>query len=355
MPRYEVVVPFHALQYEGIGWSTSADLPESFSLGSIAVSQEAPGAYTARLDVVADNVTTAKVAAVSRVRQILTLFAVAGDGFRVSVGSGLEATRRPDTDPPIPRDLDTGGLAIDVASTVELEGAVALRKMRGNVEPEAVATAWRDAWPEWLSTALELNYLATISQESRPAFVVEFAALEVLVDAVEGDPISVFGTKVPDKRQRRNLLEAIRALLAEHGMEAFEIERVVARVSDAQIVGTVDRIASALRKLGQEATEGDVRRVVRARGAIVHPSPGINESDFESALGLTKRWVQGALRKVLGREVEAEPGAGRSGCDGERELRIERGAGRKRPIGVWTLLVGGIGLSVYLVGRALRT
>src|SRR2546427_2130786 len=136
MPRYDVVVSFHALQYEGIGWSTTADLPQTFSLAGVAVSRDAPGSYTARLDVTSDNVTSAKVAAVSRVREMLALFAASGDGFRVSTESGLSATRRPELLQSAPPSSTGGGIAIDVGSTLEPEGAVALRKARANVEPE---------------------------------------------------------------------------------------------------------------------------------------------------------------------------------------------------------------------------
>src|SRR2546427_13298688 len=82
---------------------------------------------------------------------------------------------------------------------------------------ETMAFSWRGNWPGWLPTVLELNYLGVINQELKPAFVIQYAALEVLVAGIEGEPTSILSAQL-DERKRTNLLEGIRLVLRRYSL-----------------------------------------------------------------------------------------------------------------------------------------
>ncbi len=317
MAVYDVTVPFELLRFETLGSATTARLPESFELPGLEVTFDAEEeVYSARLQLSAPNITTAKRLAVEQVRDILKLAAAWGDAFRVRFGSGLVAEKLPEEMPPQPPPTPVPGepgsviaavnmLTLDMA-VLEAEGSVSMVKQRASVDFESRALSWREAWPGWLTTVLELNYLATISHDTETAFLVHYTTLEVLEEALVGKPVSIIRQELQDTK-RGELLADIRQLLESYNLTDKYAKRLLERLRETQTESKVDRIARMLGGVGVAAQLEEVRQVIRQRGRVAHHGKSSEDEAVRLAATNARQWVLAALRTILEKRLLTLP------------------------------------------------
>lgn len=308
METFDVTVPFESIRFEAIGSSLEWELPPTFEIEGVKFRYDADRSlYLADLVVQASDRTSAKRMAAEHIRQILALIALSGDAYRIRFGPDLQAIRRtPHVELVVAgtfveeTEAATGARHIETTRLVKAfsESHLGLKKTRGTVEFECAAFSWREDWPEWVWTALELNYLATTSHEIKPSFVIRYSALELIVDGAAGPHQTILKQRLVE-RQRRALRKKLDLLLSEFGFDLKEKERLKSSISASRTVSTASRIASALTSLGVHAEEVDVRRVIEQRGAIAHGSQVIDTVAVESAANLARSWVEQALIHVL--------------------------------------------------------
>ncbi len=287
--RYEISVPFESGVYETLSSSATTQLPEHLSFPGIKITG-GNNSYQAVLEVEAPNINSAKEIAVQRVEELLSLFALWNDGFRI-IHKEVKAERLPDSSLIIVEEKE--GATHDV---IEFQEFASITKKRGNFKLESDALRHREEWPSWLKTALQLNYLGVISHDRIPKFIVQFAALEVLRDQ-QDSPQTIFSTLQDDKRDL--LISTIKKIFREFKLEDAKIERLISRLQETQVKSNVDRITKALKEYGVDANEEDVCSIVRCRGAILHTGQISDEREFQRLANLLEQWLQSSLRNII--------------------------------------------------------
>jgi len=304
MYLFEVNVPFQSVRYEGVGSSSIAQLPDAFELYGVAVNYDKENnIYLARLAVPAKNISEAKTKATEFIRLILSLVATKDLGFCINYGACFTACS-----------IDENTEAIALASSKEsnrlyallenlhLEEHIGIVKKQLNVEFEKKALSWFESWPQWLKDALELNYLSVISHEEIPSFVTLCSALEVMVLGIIGIAPTLISRKLL-KKQSASLFNEMIELLTKYSLSKNDIDRLISRMKETHNQSTVDRIKTALYKLGLEAESKDVKLVVRQRGSIIHMGKSSDYQEFHYAKRLVTNWVQTGLRNILEQQV----------------------------------------------------
>jgi hypothetical protein len=302
MPAYIVFVPFEPLTYAALSSTATTQLPHTFNLVGINVSEDPTSGYTAVLQMEAASIREAKAMAVRQIEEFLALVAISNDGFRVQL-SRVRADRIADDASNIaPSDgvkVDESGrrhYSRSLTASVEVEGSLGMAKTRGNVEFERLALSWNKQWPRWLRTALQLNYLAVASIDIKPAFLIRFSALEVLRDNILDQPTTVLKDQRLDPKKEKELLGRLRENLQGYGFANSSIDRLVAQIQNTQSQGNTDRIMAALQECAVTADKEDVILAVRQRGSIAHTG---KSSDTYKAADVVRHWVQTALRVIL--------------------------------------------------------
>ncbi len=287
MPTYEVTVPISSLSYdEHPSWL--AILPETYELNQLRFkrpvgSVNAQTVYLCIGTVSAPDSTVAIVEVLRRANEVLWAMATWNGSYRA------------DTSGTIAREV-AGEPEAPTSSPVTRTRAVRIRTViaeQRDTQLEANAFAWRASWPSWMTTALELNYLAVATRDVRPALVIHWSILEVLAD--EHDP----GTQLLsglDPAARRELLRKIQEVAASF-LNASSIERLLARLNDTQAESTVNRIHSTLQRYGIDASLSDINAVRKQRGMLAHGAA--TGGDYLEAEGQARIWVQAVLRSAL--------------------------------------------------------
>lgn len=309
MPIYSVVVPFESLLFESLGQSRSTQLPESIALPNLEIEFDAAhSCYHTRLDVSASDITTAKKVAIAKVREILRLFAVHGDAFRVGFGNELTASRHPEESRSETRIVEYGSGYREIfahdAGFVEMEGHLGIVVKRGSLDFERDALSWIESGPDWLRVALELNYLAILSQDIESAFLVQYAVLEILEKELLGTPISIFQS-ISDSVK---LLADMRETMQKHGLGDSQIKRLINQMRQTHAESKSDRLVTLLQQLGIEASAGGVRKVVSVRGKVAHHGePATEGGQVMEAAQLLRQWILAALKSIVSRRLIALP------------------------------------------------
>jgi len=174
--------------------------------------------------------------------------------------------------------------------SVRLRAVIAEQR---DTQLEATAFAWRPQWPSWLSTALELNYLAVTTRDTRPALVIQWSILEIIAD--EHEPATILLSSLAPNA-RKGLLRTVRDA-AVVVLSRPSVERLLARLHDAQAESIAARIQKALRRYDIDVAASDIDRVRKARGTIAHG--GAADHAYQEAERQVRTWVQAVLRAAL--------------------------------------------------------
>lgn len=298
MAAYKVSVPFEPLTYETLSSSSTSQLPDSFNLPGIRVTVNAKGIYNAELRVEAPRISVAKAIAVDHVEEVLTLLATWNDGFRITFSSGVTAEKIPDEEVASVSVDESGIKHSSLHEVLELQDSISLLKKRDDVQFEVRALQWSEQWPDWLRTALKLNYLAVVSHHIVPTFIIQYSALEVLTAVIQGRSPSVLDFAL-EAEKAKQLSSEIKKMLRNFGLSDNGVDRLLSRISDTRAKSNIDRITDALSKCGINADPKDVRLVVQQRGAVVHAGQPSDANELRKAVSLVQNWVQIALRKII--------------------------------------------------------
>ena len=278
MNTYKVTISFEAILFASVDSSSISKLPTCFRLDDVTVSlvqseDSEDNVYSATLPVTAYHVSDAKKIAVEKLREILSLFAVDSLGFVISSNHQIVAEK-----------------VKDVIGAFELSEHIGIVKIRENVEPEIKALSWRDNWPEWLQTAIELNYLAVTSRDIKSAFIVYYSALEVLLNGIEGSPMSLLSNQLGDRYEE--FKGNLRGFLHNYSLSEEHINRVTNQAFSTYERSTVDRyknLFSKFKDFGLNFNEKQIGLVVEQRGSIVHTG---ESTDLNKVYGDLREWVQ---------------------------------------------------------------
>jgi hypothetical protein len=298
MAVYKVIVPFESLFYATLKDSRICQLPKSFIIHQIKVTADDTGCYNADLAVEATNNNEAKELAVRRIEEFLSLLALIDCGFRIKFAS-VSAEGIPH------KKAVLLGNIVRSNNIIELTDFLHLTKMHNNVDFEIVALKRREQWSDWLKTALRLNYIAVLSHDLVPAFIIHYSALEVLTNAILGIQQTVLNIELKSdneeelENKKNNLIDAIRNVLQNYGLKEESIKRLLYRIRDTQSEGNIDRINSALKRYGIDLNKEDVQLVIKQRGAVAHPRQSLDMNKLRTAATYAKTWVQAILRQAV--------------------------------------------------------
>ena len=302
---YRVQVPLFPFGVEAISVTSRSELPATFEMGGIAVTHDkANDRYLAQLEVPATNARHAKEVAIERVNDLLSLLAVAGDGFLVGYGDALTATsldpqRGSVVDEQIDVDPETGKrhIRIDLRASVAIESKLRVVKKRNSVEHEAAVLEHREDWAPWFEIALELNHLATTTHHLKPALVLHFTALEVIAEGLLGTPPLIFSGD--QKATFKSIEPELADLLGNSGLQKEDVARIAARIRETRRESDIDRMQRALEQLDVGATMGEIRAARNVRGAVVHRGGRSDQEALTTAAANARSWVQASLRALM--------------------------------------------------------
>jgi len=253
--------------------------------------------YIAELIVHAAHISGAKESAIERVEEFLALMATRGNGYRVAYSGVLAEQILPRTDATVSIG-ESGEKIICLNDLVEGSEQISLVKKQVDFDFEIKAINCRNQWPDWLKTVIKLNYLAVLSHDIEPRFIVMFSALEVLTEAIHGaSPTILKGELEPDKAE---IIKAeVKNILCSAGLSDSGVRRLLSRLTDTQAMSKIDTVVFALGQCSIDAEVGDVRLVVKQRGAVVHAGRASTSDDLIKAVNLVCSWVQAAIRNVM--------------------------------------------------------
>lgn len=294
---YEVSVPFEPLTYETLSTSSTSQLPNSFDLSGIRVTVNTEGIFIAELQVKASNNHEAKTIAIERVEELFALLATRDHGFRISL---LNVRTLRISDGKIPRvSVDENGTKYNtIPEDITTQDSLSILKKRDDLKFEDSALQWREQWPDWLRTALKLNYLAILSHDIEPAFIIHFSALEVLTKAIQCPAPSVLKLEL-DAEKAKQLIREIKKTFHDFSLSNNCVDRLVSRISDTHAISNIDRISEALRRCGIKADPKDIRLVVQQRGAVVHAGHSPEADKLRKVVSLIRNWVQIMLCNIM--------------------------------------------------------
>jgi hypothetical protein len=302
MAKYKIIVPFEPIIFETLSSSTTTKLAESFSLAGIKVNEKKEGEfYEAEVGVEATGNSEAELLAVYRVEELLNLFAVWNDGFKI-LFSGIKSEKIETEDQADSVKIIEGEdnvLHIYLKETIGLREHLSVEKRKNNFEFEEGALKWRDEWVDWLKVALKLNYLAVISRELIPSLILRYSALETITENILGSPESLLKSKFKERnKEKEEFLKAINKIFIEHGLEN-KSEHLMNRILETHEEGKNKRIQEALKICKIEAQIQDINFVSRQRGKMVHPIKSSEVDDLTRAISLAEKWIRESLQFIL--------------------------------------------------------
>lgn len=282
MSRYQFVVrvPFEPLLRESIESSSVTQLPTG-TFGSIEIEFDEP-MYVIRRALVATDPVEAKSAGEAYVADLLKVLAASNDAFRVRPAS-------------ISAEI-VGSLASDAQGNhLFLSGHVGSSKRKGSLRSEVELVDRRSSWPDYLDDALELNYLAVISERPMTRWLLATIALERLTEGRLGPRARLIRTRL-GSTEATGLLVGITGLLEAAGLEESDVVRLRSRILDTEVRPAAEQIANYLTQVGVEYDLGEPVLWWRRRGNLAH---GQIEADDVSALSRLVSRTQEAIRNEL--------------------------------------------------------
>jgi hypothetical protein len=300
MAQYKVLVPFASVIFESMSQQHTTRLAPRFSLEEISVNEERSHFYIAEIKVEAKNHLEAKIYAVNRIEEVLGLFAVCNDGFRIVI-SGVMVEKKNEEVPSkniIKKEVDGERNNISVTDVIEIGEHISTLITKGNYEFEANAIKCRGQWPDWLRIALKLNYLAVVSHDLIISLMLRFSALEVLEYSIMGEPVKIIKLKFKEK-EKRDFFCSVRRVFDHYELSQNEIERIEGRIRDTNRESKTNRLAKALKICGVSADPKDIRFVIERRGAVTHKREQTESGDIEKALAYINNWISKALHFIL--------------------------------------------------------
>lgn len=303
MAKYKVLVPFDPIIYETLSYRSTTKLAESFSLAGIKVTEKKEGEfYIAELGVEAARISEAELLAVYRVEELLNLFAVGNDGFRI-LFSGVKSEKietEDQTDNVEIIDSEDNTLRVYIKEIVELKEHLATEKRKNNFKFEEGALKWRSKWVDWLKIALKLNYLAVISEDLVPSLILRYSVLETITGNILGVQETLLKTKFEDREhEKRELQKDIENVFRKHGLDDDEVMRLKYRILETHEEGKNKRIQEALKRCNIEAQIQDINFVTRIRGKVVHPIKSSDIDDLRKAASHVDKWIRESLHFIL--------------------------------------------------------
>lgn len=302
MAKYKFTIPFELIIFETLSYRSITKLAESFSLAGIKVTENKEGDfYMAELGVEATRISEAELLAVYRVEELLNLFAIGNDGFRI-LFSGVKSEKietEDQADSVEIIDSEDNTLRIHVKEIIELKEHLATEKRKYNFKFEEIALKWRDKWIDWLKIALKLNYLAVISEDLVPSLILRYSALETITENILGSQESLLKSKFKERNEEKEeFLKAIEKIFREYGLEN-ESDRLMKRIQEAHKEGKNKRIQEALKRCKIEAHIQDINFISRQRGKMVHPIKSSDIDDLRKAVSLVEKWIKKSLQFIL--------------------------------------------------------
>ena len=282
--EFRVLIPVVVAGRSSIESSSATSLPIGV-FGEIDVSR-VDDEYTVTLAIVAESPGAAKGAGLDIVEDLLRLLAAANDAFRTRPG-GIAAE--------IVRKVSNGG-----GDHLFLDSHLGTDKVKGSLRHEAEQLGRRSQWPEGLRDALELNYLAVLSERDGARWLLETAALERLADGRLGPRKRLLAGRL-QAEQVTALKTNLRDLFAKAGLMDDEIDRLVGRVADAEGQRAAEHIHRYLTDLHVEASPEEVARWWAGRGPRAHGRTGeVDSSDLSRLVSRTQLALAQELESLGG-------------------------------------------------------
>lgn len=302
MSKYKILVPFEPIIFETLSYRSTRKLAESFSLAGIKVTEKKEGEfYIAELGVEATRISEAELFAVYRVEELLNLFAIGNDGFRIlfSEVKSEKIETEDQADSVEITESEDNTLRIYAKEVAELKEHLATEKRKNNFEFEEGALKWRDKWIDWLKLALKLNYLAVISKDLVPSLILRYSALETITENILGSPESLLKSKFKERNEEKEeFLKAIEKIFRKYGLED-ESDRLINRIRATHEEGKNKRIQRAFKKCNIEAQIQDIYFVSEQRGKVVHPIKSSDIDDLRKAVSFAEKWIRESLHFIL--------------------------------------------------------
>ncbi|MCM8748469.1 hypothetical protein NET02_04865 [Thermomicrobiaceae bacterium CFH 74404] len=316
MAIYEVTVPFERIVITTMHSAQWSHLPDSFKVGEILCDYDpARKIGSAKLEVEASDPTEAKEKAERKVRLAFGAFALEGHAFRVVYGPGFQAEERASEPPPIaePDSLDTGNencrtVALGDHGIIEGAEQIWVEKRVESVDFANQVVSRYETLPDHrLKRAIELNYIATVTPEEWAAFLIRYAALELIVEYLAGSDSSLIEARLQNESQRDSLLQEVRNMFSRYGFTDEEIRRLEGRLRETQQRSRRQRFVHALQTVGVTADLGEIDTVIRVRNAIAHQGRTPETKDEDLAFARAREWVQAALFRLLSENTSSIP------------------------------------------------
>lgn len=298
--HFTVQVPFEPIVHESLESTASTSLPDEAILPAGLHIKADDELYRATLDVIASRPSDAKIVAIRRVEELLKLFAAWNDAFRVIVSGVRAQVGDPLVEPTATVvETDEGIIVKPPPATVFVSGHLTAVKRKANLDYEASALAARDLWPEPVTRALDLNYLAVFAEKPATKFLLLATALQVLAYGCLGEPTRLLSNKL-DSGQYRKLKDALDKLLRQWNLTEDERGRIKSKVFETHKEPVAQHLLSYLEKTG--ITDYDLQEVEswwRRRGEIAHAISPIENSSLRQPLDRLLAATQQAIRKEL--------------------------------------------------------
>lgn len=143
---------------------------------------------------------------------------------------------------------------------------------------DALRFAGRDRWEPRLRSGLSLFWAGQCSPDTQVRFVLSMAAFEVLAGRDVGTLLDEHLTQAQRRAVRRDVVKVLRGY---DNLAKADIDRLVSRLMDAQLVGATARLTRYLNTLIPDGngdlrggvTEDEVQTWQRQRGTFLHDGP----------------------------------------------------------------------------------
>ncbi|MFN8565936.1 MAG: hypothetical protein U0Z44_00095 [Kouleothrix sp.] len=188
------------------------------------------GLYHAEFDVSAASRDEAERKAVADVTELLWLLSASDCPFQIRFGSSFSLARKeePSEEATVSRTETEVVVTLPIAH-LEVSGSLdAVKILNRDMQWERDAFNKRDNWPEWLKTALELRYLASLSRDPKAGVYDLYSALEVLADALDGKAKMLLAdfTEENVRRAIRTFSDILKGIIPDHS----KVERVTQQI-----------------------------------------------------------------------------------------------------------------------------
>ncbi len=183
--------------------------------------------------------------------------------------------------------------------------AFTLEKVIGSVDFAHRVVARFETLPDdRLRRALELNYIAAVTPEEWAAFLVRYAALELIVEYLAGSAVPLVKARLQSHSRQRDLRRKLRETLSQDGVFTDrEIGRLIDILFQADQRPWHERFVNAFQRVGIAAEDREIRIVIDVRNAIEHEGKVRNPEEASIAFARAREWLQVALTKLLSEDT----------------------------------------------------